>query len=131
EDYEKFIDICKNELKDNYFLQTWDTDKGFGLPITKIRKNNTIYREKNSANTNAHNGIFIDIFPFDSVPDNKIKQLIQGVNSFILKRLILSELGYEFWTENQIIKRVIYKLVDIIGNLIPLEKKKTSLEKQM
>src|SRR5699024_10475456 len=102
---------------------TWDTDDGFGMPIAKIRKNNTLYIEKNSANTSAHKGIFIDIFPFDSVPDNKFKRLIQDSNSYILKRLILSELGYEFWAEDQVIKKNIYKFINIIGMLIPLEKK--------
>ena len=38
EDYERFIEIAPKELKPEYFLQTWKTDKSYPYAFAKIRK---------------------------------------------------------------------------------------------
>jgi lipopolysaccharide cholinephosphotransferase len=78
DNYIKFIDICKDELNDSYFLQTWDTDPGFALPIAKLRKNSTKFVEKDFMEANIHCGIYIDILPFDSVPSENISKFIRS-----------------------------------------------------
>ena len=65
-DYEKFLNVAKEKLNKKYFLQTWDTDEKFALPFAKIRLNGTKYIEHNSKNVDIHNGIYIDIFPYDN-----------------------------------------------------------------
>jgi len=67
-DYNKFISLAPIEMDKKYVLQTWDTDPGFALPSAKLRKSGTKYIERNSQKANIHNGIFIDIFPFDNAP---------------------------------------------------------------
>ena len=75
-DYIKFLKIARKELDDKYYLESWKVASGYGLPFTKIRMNGTKYIERNSKDVNCHLGIFIDIFPFDNVPDNKVQRLI-------------------------------------------------------
>lgn len=71
EDYNRLIEVCKKSLDTNYFIQTYDTDINFIRQFAKIRKNNTVYREKVTKDINMHHGIFIDIFPLDKIqPDN-------------------------------------------------------------
>jgi lipopolysaccharide cholinephosphotransferase len=66
-DYDKFINICKTELKPDYYCQSSAIDQSFWLLFSKIRKNNTRYIELNNLlyGPKDHCGIYIDIFPFD------------------------------------------------------------------
>jgi lipopolysaccharide cholinephosphotransferase len=131
EDYDKFIQCAEKELSSEYFLQTWDTDSGFGLPIAKVRKNGTKFVEINSAKTSGHNGIYIDIFPFDNVPTSKIAQKIHDISTYILKRIILCQVGYELWLDGSKFKKAVYKVVNSIAKITSLDKNKKLLEKQM
>ncbi|HCF38359.1 MAG TPA: hypothetical protein DER56_04695 [Thermosipho africanus] len=94
DDYEKFISIFKKEVQNKYFLQNYETDPEFFHSFTRIRKNNTIALQKQYENHHVHHGIFIDIFPFDNVPNNKIIRLFHYKSlSFVrlLKELKLSK----------------------------------------
>lgn len=93
EDYNKFLDVCKKELDEKYFLQTWDTDSEYPFSYAKIRLKNTHFIEAFSEKSKMHNGIFIDIFPFDAVPDNAFAQKIQGIKYFVCKRLLWIKKG--------------------------------------
>ena len=89
EDYNKFLQIAKNELPDHLFLQTFETDKYYNVYPTpcKVRYNNTLFLEEGTEeNHKMHNGIFIDVFPYDSLPKLKITYKIQRTFSYnILK----------------------------------------------
>lgn len=75
EDYNKFIELWKDT--DMYLLQNHDTEPEFTQSFTKIRKKNTAFIQTTDLGLNYHKGIFIDIFPFDKVPDSKIKKMTQ------------------------------------------------------
>lgn len=97
-DYEKFVTVCGQELGKNFWLQTWDTDENFPFSYAKIRLKGTHLIEDFSAESkyvdNEQNGLFVDIFPYDSAPDNKIARKIQGVKYYILKRILWIKKGY-------------------------------------
>lgn len=112
-------------------MQTWDTDKDYGLPIIKLRLNGSKYIEKSSSKTGAHKGIFIDVFPFDNVPNNKFLRTKHKVVTFLLKRLITSKLGYQFWGKRDYTKKVIYRNVELISRIFPLQFLKNLLTKEM
>lgn len=70
DDYEKFQAIAPAEFTEPYFFQNSYTDQII-WPLSKIRDSRTTAVEKNFAGLGSsfHQGIFIDIFPFDSVND--------------------------------------------------------------
>ena len=37
-DYERFMDVCKSELSDDFYLHSIKTDKTYWYPFIKIRK---------------------------------------------------------------------------------------------
>lgn len=131
EEYNKFINIASIELDSKYYLQTWDKEEQYGLPFAKIRLNGSKYIEYNSKNVDIHQGIFIDIFPFDNIPDNNLLRTIQNVKTYILKRIILIRCNYVLWNDNQKIKKVIYKILETCVKIIQTEKVKKILEKEM
>lgn len=130
-DYERFIEKAKDELSDDYFLQTWETDQAFGLPFAKIRKNGTIFLEKSVSKTNQHSGIYLDIFPFDQVPTTPMAKQAHNIKTYILKRVLMSKLGYEVWDHDSRFKKATYQLVNLLFKPVSLEKTKDLLEKEM
>ena len=92
EDYERFIEIAPKKLKPEYFLQTWKTDKSYPYAFAKIRKKGTVFIEAVSQKTNAHNEIFVDIFPYDVYPDN------ETVRTKLMKKIML--LKYSLWMKD-------------------------------
>lgn len=70
-DYDRFLEVAKEELSEPYFLQTDWTDSAF-FCHTKIRRSDTtaVLAKDILANFDFNQGIFIDIFPMDFVPSD-------------------------------------------------------------
>ena len=67
-DYDRFAEICQQELGKRYFYQSPETDPYYFLPYAKIRKNGTTVYEERFRLARFHKGVFIDIFPLDFCP---------------------------------------------------------------
>lgn len=74
EDYEKFMSIAPTEMDPAFFLQNKVTDPKSPYYFAKIRKNNTLFMEWNKRNMDIHHGIYIDIFPYDNLPDDQTER---------------------------------------------------------
>lgn len=87
EDYNKFMSVAENELSNEFFMQTVHTDPSYKLyhvPL-KIRHNRSLFIEEGEKNEKYHQGIYIDIFPIDKVPDSTSKFIIQSkLSKFLL-----------------------------------------------
>lgn len=69
EDYRRFLSVAQQELPENLFVQTKETDKTVIHPITKVRDLNTFYIEAgDDLNAEYQKGIFVDITPFIDYP---------------------------------------------------------------
>ena len=77
EDYDKCKEVCKKELDKRFFYQSHDTDEEYYYLFDKIRLNNTIFKESFVSKYNINHGVYIDIFPIDYIPENKIKRFLQ------------------------------------------------------
>ena len=75
DDYERFIKACEEDLNTNvFFLQTMDSDPHYPKAYAKLRVKDTHIKEYTMRNCPCMDGIFIDLFPFDYVPDDPAKQ---------------------------------------------------------
>lgn len=92
--YERFLRIAPEELSEGFFLQWVKTDRHTPFYFAKVRKDNTLFIEDSVKNIDMHHGIFVDLFPFDKVPDNPTLQHIQRkVANFFNECLV----GKEVW----------------------------------
>ena len=89
--YERFKQVCKKELSDRFFYQCNETDPEYFHLIDKIRLNGTIFREKVTADKKMHQGIYVDIFPFDSVPENKFRRKLQFLHFHLYRVGLMSK----------------------------------------
>ena len=94
EDYNKFLEIAPNELNEDYFLSWYGSDQHTPFFYAKLKKNNTIFIEEQYKNVPMHQGIFIDIFPYDKANQNKHMQQIQFKCAEFIKCCLMSK---EVW----------------------------------
>ncbi len=97
EDYDKFVDIAIKEIDDKYFVHCDKTDNNYWLPFIKIRKNNTTFDEQlTNGKKVIHNGIFVDVFPFDDCGSNRKINRVKGMiirtisDTLLVKQKILT-----------------------------------------
>jgi lipopolysaccharide cholinephosphotransferase len=112
-EYEKFRKACKTELdKDRFYFQDHRNTKGYRWGYGKIRRKNTLFLRENQEHMPYEQGIFIDIFPLDGVPDNYLARSLKNFECFCIRKILWSKVGKiaekNFW------KRQIYKLFDKI-----------------
>lgn len=75
-DFHKFVDLCKTELdKENFFLQTIDTDENCTCMGAKVRMNDTCSMERVHKDIKMHWGICVDIFVLRYAPARKINRI--------------------------------------------------------
>ena len=127
-DYEKFLKVANENLSGEYFLQNYMTDPNNVLQFTKIRKNNTIFREKNVKDFDMHHGFYLDIFPLDKTNPDSIKCKIHNKLYKYLHRFNLYE-SKEVCRDDNVVKEKIKLSIRSIIKLIPLRKRNDSLNK--
>lgn len=93
-DYNKFIEVSRSELRPLFFLQTPDTDKYYANPYMKIRVNGTEYRQSGLEDVDIHHGIWIDIFPCDVAPQQRIMRLCHNYALIYLKTCLNYKLKF-------------------------------------
>ncbi len=74
ENYERFLVEAQGRLRKDLFLQTFETESDSPFYFAKVRKDHTKFVEKYCKNLNIHQGIFIDIFPYDFLPQDAKKR---------------------------------------------------------
>lgn len=121
--YETFLRIAPNELPSHLWAQTKDTDPGYfnlAAPL-KIRDLNSRFIEKHeTGNETYQQGIFIDVFAYDVMPENTFKRKLYK----LLGKKLLRLLSYKYST----VKMGHYaKFYQRLSNLIP----KSLLNKQL
>ena len=71
-DYDKLLEIAQKEFLPPYHFQSGHTDKNFTLGHAHLRKDNTAaIVDKCDVFEDYHQGIFIDIFVYDEIPDEE------------------------------------------------------------
>ena len=69
EDYDRFLAVAPAELSAPYFLQTEKSDPGYIGPNAKLRNSATaaILKKEKNRKYGFNQGVFIDLFPLDTV----------------------------------------------------------------
>ncbi len=130
EDYEKFLKIAAKDLGEDFYLQTPETDRNYAPPFAKILLNGTRLVEANAEESRARKGIYIDVFPFDNVPESDSEKGNHNKRTYFYKRLLLAKLNYKVYKKNEYVKRIVYFILKIISMFFSREKIVKILEKE-
>lgn len=112
-EYEKFRQACKTELDTTrFYFQDHRNTKGYRWGYGKLRRKNTLFLREYQEHMPYQQGIFIDIFPLDSVPDNYFLRSIKNFECFCVRKILWSKVGKI--AEKNYWKRKVYQLLDKI-----------------
>lgn len=110
-EYEKFRIACKTELdRSRFYFQDHKNTRGYRWGYGKLRRKDTLFLREYQEHMPYDQGIFIDIFPLDGVPDNYFMRSVKNFECFCVRKILWSRVGKvaekNFW------KRQIYKILD-------------------
>lgn len=94
ENYERFLREAPAHLSSDYFLEWFGTESNTPFYFAKVKRNNTLFVEEIWRNMDIHHGIFVDIFPYDRIPDNP---LLERLHRFESKFWINCFMAKEVW----------------------------------
>lgn len=92
-EYNKFREVCKVELKDKYYFQDMKTTPGYRWGYGKLRKRDTIFLRENQEHMPYEQGVFMDIFPRDAVPDKWLTRKLHKFECFCTRKILWSSVG--------------------------------------
>lgn len=124
EDYEYFLEKVGKMLSSKYELQT-PYDKNIKCPYsyTKIRIHGTKFVEYCNRNLNMQQGVYVDIFPFDEVPDDESLNLKQFKTVQFWKKLYVIHESPDVTKQpdclNEKMKFVIRRGLHYISKILP------------
>ena len=93
-DYERFLQLAPQHLRPQYFLEWFGTERNTPFYFAKVKKNGTMFVEEMFRNMDIHHGIFVDIFPYDRIPDNK---WLERLHRFRSRFWINCFIGNQIW----------------------------------
>lgn len=112
-DYEKFVSACDKDLdKERFFLQDMYSDHEYRWGYPKLRYNNSAFVRGGQEHGKWHQGVFVDIFVYDGVPDNYILRRIHLFICYCIRKGLYSVIGKK--SGSNALWRLWYKMVYLI-----------------
>lgn len=112
-EYEKFREACILELNhEKYYLQDFRDTEGYRWGYGKLRRKHSEFVRLNQEFMPYEQGIFIDLMPFDDVPDAPLARRIHFLQCFIYRKFFWSKVGSK--SEECCWKRVLYRLMSLV-----------------
>lgn len=107
-DFNKFIELAKNEFKYPYYIQYGiQEDKQFS-GLLRIRDSRTTGIIKNDRYSTGNGGIFIEIYPFDNAPDNKLlRRIIITISSLLYTGIYVKKYVYKASIKMKIVRNIL------------------------
>ncbi len=120
-EYEKFFEVCKKDLdKEKFFLQEYRTDEYYRWGYSKLRRNNTLFLREGQEHIKCRQGVFLDIFICDNVPDNLIKRKINLFKCFCIRKGLYSDVGR--FVEKKLFWRIWFRIINMIPRKVYVKK---------
>lgn len=122
-DRENYVKLCEHasEFKYPYFFQTEETDHGSYRGHAQLRRSDTtgILVNENKRKSRFNQGIFIDIFPFDKIPEDEREQKEYILELDKLKARYRNRLGFLMGQPSiNPIKNIVKKILRPVACLI-------------
>lgn len=119
-EYDRFCEVCKTQLdSEKYFLQNHITDSGYRWGYARILRNGTIFLRDGQEMLTMKRGIFIDIFPCDSIPDIWLQRKIFTAKCWIARKMLYSEVAVVNYKPG--IRRLGFKILNLFPKKIAYE----------
>ena len=106
-EYEKFRRAVKKDLDTSrFYFQDDRNTPGYRWGYGKLRRKNTLFLREHQEKMPYEQGVFLDIFPHDYVPNAPVQRLFHDVECFCVRKMLWSEIGKD--ADKNIVNRIIY-----------------------
>lgn len=93
-EYEKFRIACETELdREKYYFQDHRNTPGYRWGYGKLRRRDTVFLREHQEHMPYDQGVFIDVFPLDGVPDQYGLRCLNNFQCFCIRKILWSEVG--------------------------------------
>ncbi|WP_251392321.1 LicD family protein [Mediterraneibacter agrestimuris] len=118
-EYKKFKEACKQELDDTrFFLQDFESDPKYRWGYAKLLRKDTVYIRTGQTHLGMKNGVFLDIFISDGIPNQKWMRNIHDKLCFAIRKTLWSPVGAKVVPEKKL--RVWYAVLARIPRCVPV-----------
>lgn len=109
-EYQKFRKACQTDLDEKrFYFQDIDNTAGYRWGYGKLRRKGTVFLRENQENMPYEQGVWVDIFPRDGIPDGRISRKIHMFCCFAVRKMMWSPVGQK--TAASKCQKVIYMIL--------------------
>lgn len=113
-EYERFREACEKDLdKSRFYFQDNRNTEGYRWGYGKMRRKDTLFLREHQEHMPYEQGIFIDIFPHDNVPDAYPVRAFHNFHCFIIRKFLWSEVGKI--ADKSGLKRAVYSVMSKVS----------------
>ena len=93
-EYERFREACKTELDTSrFYFQDQVITEGYRWGYGKIRRKDSLFLRENQKHMPYEQGIFIDVFPIDGIPNNLVMRAMHSLHCYCIRKILWSAVG--------------------------------------
>ncbi|MBR3621970.1 MAG: LicD family protein, partial [Selenomonadaceae bacterium] len=90
----KFQQACLTDLdSDRFYFQDIENTEGYRWGYGKVRRKNSVFLRENQEDMPYEQGIFVDVFPRDGIPDGFFAGKIHKLICYVLRKSMWSAIG--------------------------------------
>lgn len=106
-EYERFRKAVKTDLDTTrFYFQDDRNTPGYRWGYGKLRRKDTLFLREHQEHMPYEQGVFLDIFPHDYVPDPLPRRALHDAECFLIRKMFWSEIGQI--TDKSAMKRAAY-----------------------
>lgn len=113
DEYERFREACERDLDHERFeFQDDRATPGYRWGYGKLRRKGTLFLREHQEHMPYDQGVFVDVFPLDAVPDSPVGRTIWNVRCWAVRKVLWARVGKV--AESRALVRGAYALLDLI-----------------
>lgn len=111
--YERFRAACRTHLDHERFeFQDISETPGYRWGYGKLRCKDSLFLREHQEHMPYHQGIFVDVFPLDAVPQGWVGRGVWNVRCFVVRKVLWARVGK--LADRHALARGVYALLDRI-----------------
>lgn len=128
QEYDRFVLACQKELNtDKYYFQDHHVTPGYRWGYGKLRRRDSLFLREHQEHMPYEQGIFIDIFPLDCVPNDQPGRTWKSFECFLVRKALYSPVGKV--ASKDLLSRMVYSLLSRIPEKTVLKKLDSLIER--
>lgn len=130
-DYVKLVSACEKDLDEQFILQTNLNALYYVYGFGKVLLKDTFFVQFGQENTKCKKEIFVDVFPYDNIPNDNKKRIKQRRIKVILAHLLRRKFGVSIRTIRDKKRKVVFLMGDNVNLFFNLKKLIEMLNRNM